>query len=103
MGTPDQLVGTPDQIVERVQDYADVELDLVHFQCGPTLEEGQRLSREFILRLEPTPAQREAGQGPLTYQSFSFRWRTSTPRRSCSSLIRPRLTLILVPFCRRTA
>ena len=55
-GLRPDLVGTPDQIVEKLNAYADVGLDLVLLQCSPMLEEVQRIGREVIPRLHPTLA-----------------------------------------------
>lgn len=55
-GLRPDLVGTPNQIVEKLNAYADVGLDLVLLQCSPMLEEVQRIGREIIPQLKPTPA-----------------------------------------------
>jgi FMNH2-dependent dimethyl sulfone monooxygenase len=49
-------VGTPDQIVRRLQAYGDVGLDLVLVQCSPMLEEVQRIGRDVIPRWHATTA-----------------------------------------------
>ncbi|WP_179862187.1 LLM class flavin-dependent oxidoreductase [Longibacter salinarum] len=51
-GLRPNLVGTPEQIVDRLQEYADVGLDLVLLQCSPMLEEVQRLGRDVIPKLK---------------------------------------------------
>jgi len=51
-GLRPDLVGTPDQIVDRLAEYADVGLDLVLLQCSPMLEEVQRLGRDVIPKLD---------------------------------------------------
>ena len=51
-GLRPDLVGTPDQITERLQEYADVGLDLVLLQCSPMLEEVRRIGRDVLPRLE---------------------------------------------------
>ena len=51
-GLRPDLVGTPDQIVERLNAYADVGLDLVLVQCSPMLEEVERIGRDVIPRLK---------------------------------------------------
>jgi FMNH2-dependent dimethyl sulfone monooxygenase len=51
-GLRPDLVGTPDQIVDRLGTYADAGLDLVLLQCSPMLEEVKRLGRDVIPRLE---------------------------------------------------
>nr|WP_263785849.1 LLM class flavin-dependent oxidoreductase [Salinibacter grassmerensis] len=56
-GLRPDLVGTPDQIVEKLNAYADVGLDLVLLQCSPMLEEVQRIGREVIPRLKSAPVQ----------------------------------------------
>ena len=53
-GLRPDLVGTPDQIVRRLQDYADIGLVLV--QCSPMLEDVQRIGRDVIPRLQATTA-----------------------------------------------
>ena len=55
-GLRPDLVGTPDQIVRRLQDYADVGLDLVLVQCSPMLEDVQRIGRDVIPRLQELTA-----------------------------------------------
>jgi dimethylsulfone monooxygenase len=42
------LVGTPDQVADRVQELADVGLDLLLLQCSPQLEEMERFSDAVI-------------------------------------------------------
>nr|WP_103020439.1 LLM class flavin-dependent oxidoreductase [Salinibacter altiplanensis] len=54
-GLRPDLVGTPEQIVEKLNAYADAGLDLVLLQCSPMLEEVQRIGREVIPRLKSTP------------------------------------------------
>ena len=51
-GLRPDLVGTPDQIVERLNAYADAGLDLVLVQCSPMLEEVERIGRDVIPRLK---------------------------------------------------
>ena len=55
-GLRPDLVGTPDKIVSRLQEYADVGLDLVLVQCSPMLEEVQRIGRDVIPRLKKLTA-----------------------------------------------
>ncbi|PEN06256.1 alkanesulfonate monooxygenase [Longimonas halophila] len=55
-GLRPNLVGTPDQIVERLNAYADVGLDLVIVQCSPMLEEVERIGQEVIPRLKNVAA-----------------------------------------------
>jgi FMNH2-dependent dimethyl sulfone monooxygenase len=42
--------------VNRLQEYADVGLDLVLVQCSPMLEEVQRIGRDVIPRLQAATA-----------------------------------------------
>ena len=56
-GLRPDLVGTPDQIVEKLNAYADAGLDLVLLQCSPMLEEVQRIGREVLPRLKSAPVQ----------------------------------------------
>jgi FMNH2-dependent dimethyl sulfone monooxygenase len=51
-GLRPDLVGTPDQIVGRLQAYADVGLDLVLVQCSPMLEEVERIGRDVMPKLQ---------------------------------------------------
>ncbi len=51
-GLRPNLVGTPDQIVERLNAYADVGLDLILVQCSPMLEEVERIGRDVIPHLK---------------------------------------------------
>ena len=99
-GLRPDLVGTPDQIVEKLNAYADVGLDLVLLQCSPMLEEVQRIGREVIPRLAP---RWRAEHGGRHESPESPRCSTSTPSRSSSSSTRLRLTGIRVPSCSRTA
>ncbi|WP_272507765.1 LLM class flavin-dependent oxidoreductase [Salinibacter sp.] len=56
-GLRPDLVGTPDQIVEKLNAYADAGLNLVLLQCSPMLEEVQRIGREVLPRLKSAPVQ----------------------------------------------
>jgi len=47
-GLRPDLVGTPEQIVDRLQDFADVGLDLVLVQCSPMLEEVRRIGQQVL-------------------------------------------------------
>lgn len=51
-GLRPDLVGTPDQIRDKLQEYADVGLDLVLVQSSPMLEEVQRIGRDLLPKLE---------------------------------------------------
>jgi FMNH2-dependent dimethyl sulfone monooxygenase len=42
------LVGTPDQVAERVTEFADAGVDLLLLQCSPQLEEMERFAEEII-------------------------------------------------------
>jgi FMNH2-dependent dimethyl sulfone monooxygenase len=42
------LVGTPEQVAERVRAYADVGVDLLLLQCSPQLEEMERFAAEVM-------------------------------------------------------
>jgi FMNH2-dependent dimethyl sulfone monooxygenase len=42
------LVGTPDQVAERVAEFADAGVDLLLLQCSPQLEEMERFADEVI-------------------------------------------------------
>jgi FMNH2-dependent dimethyl sulfone monooxygenase len=53
-GLRPDLVGTPDQIVDKLRAYEEVGLDLVLLQCSPMLEEVQRIGRDVIPRLQET-------------------------------------------------
>lgn len=47
-GLRPNLVGTPEQIAERMQAYVDVGLDLFLIQCSPMLEEIERIGRDVL-------------------------------------------------------
>ena len=51
-GLRPDLVGTPEQITEKLRAYADAGLDLVLLQCSPMLEEVQRIGRDLIPKLD---------------------------------------------------
>ena len=51
------LVGTPEQVAERVGEFADAGVDLLLLQCSPQLEEMERFADEVIVRREPLVAQ----------------------------------------------
>jgi FMNH2-dependent dimethyl sulfone monooxygenase len=51
-GLRPDLVGTPEQITEKLRAYADVGLDLVLLQCSPMFEEVQRIGRDLIPKLD---------------------------------------------------
>jgi len=55
-GLRPDLVGTPEKIVSRLQEYADAGLDLVLVQCSPMLEEVERIGRDVIPHLRQTTA-----------------------------------------------
>src|SRR5439155_11033166 len=44
------LTGTPSQVAERVQEFADAGVDLLLLQCSPQLEEMERFANQVILR-----------------------------------------------------
>ncbi|HEX5438926.1 MAG TPA: LLM class flavin-dependent oxidoreductase [Gemmatimonadaceae bacterium] len=46
------LVGTPEQVAERVRGFADVGLDLLLLQCSPQLEEMERFAEEVMPLVE---------------------------------------------------
>jgi FMNH2-dependent dimethyl sulfone monooxygenase len=47
------LVGTPDQVAERVGQFADAGVDLLLLQCSPQLEEMERFADSVIVRRQP--------------------------------------------------
>ncbi len=47
-GLRPKLVGTPEQIAERMQAYADAGLDLFLIQCSPMLEEIERIGTQVL-------------------------------------------------------
>ncbi|MFB6097979.1 MAG: LLM class flavin-dependent oxidoreductase, partial [Salinibacter sp.] len=53
-GLRPDLVGTPEQIKDKLRAYADVGLDLVLVQCSPMLEEVRRIGREVLPKLDPS-------------------------------------------------
>ncbi len=42
------LVGTPDQVADRVGEFAEAGVDLLLLQCSPQLEEMERFAEEVI-------------------------------------------------------
>ena len=42
------LVGTPDQVAERIDEFEEVCVDLLLLQCSPQLEEMERFAAEII-------------------------------------------------------
>jgi FMNH2-dependent dimethyl sulfone monooxygenase len=42
------LAGTPDQVAERVAEFASAGVDLLLLQCSPQLEEMERFADEVI-------------------------------------------------------
>ena len=51
------LVGTPDQVADRVGEFADAGVDLLLLQCSPQLEEMERFADSVIARPAPLVAQ----------------------------------------------
>ncbi|MDQ6603391.1 MAG: LLM class flavin-dependent oxidoreductase [Chloroflexota bacterium] len=61
-GLRPNLVGTPEQIVERMRAYADAGLDLFLIQCSPMLEEIERIGAQVLpLLREATTARALVG------------------------------------------
>jgi FMNH2-dependent dimethyl sulfone monooxygenase len=50
-GLKSGLVGTPQQVIDRIGGFADVGVDLFLLQCSPQLEEIQRFSEEIMQKL----------------------------------------------------
>jgi FMNH2-dependent dimethyl sulfone monooxygenase len=44
------LVGTPEQVAARVEEFEDAGVDLLLLQCSPQLEEMERFAAEVINR-----------------------------------------------------
>ena len=42
------LVGTPEQIADRIREFSDAGVDLLLLQCSPQLEEMERFAEEVI-------------------------------------------------------
>ncbi|KGP90673.1 alkanesulfonate monooxygenase [Pontibacillus chungwhensis BH030062] len=51
-GLRPKLIGTPDQIAERILQYEQAGLDLLLLQCSPQLEEMERFSRDVMPLVE---------------------------------------------------
>jgi FMNH2-dependent dimethyl sulfone monooxygenase len=49
-GLKSGLVGTPDQVAERVAEFEDAGVDLLLLQCSPQLEEMERFAETVIRR-----------------------------------------------------
>ena len=47
------LVGTPDQIAERIAEFEAVGVDLLLLQCSPQFEEMERFAENMILTNDP--------------------------------------------------
>ena len=47
------LVGTPDQVAERVREFADAGIDLLLLQCSPQLEEMERFAEQVMPLVAP--------------------------------------------------
>ena len=47
-GLKSGLVGTPEQVIARVQEFEDAGVDLFLLQCSPQLEEMERFARQVI-------------------------------------------------------
>lgn len=62
-GLRPNLVGTPAQIAERMQAFADAGLDLFLIQCSPMLEEIERIGQQVLPLLQYVPL---AGHAPRT-------------------------------------
>jgi FMNH2-dependent dimethyl sulfone monooxygenase len=52
------LVGTPDQVAERVREFADAGVDLLLLQCSPQLEEMERFAEQVMPLVAPVAARR---------------------------------------------
>ena len=60
-GLRPNLVGTPQQIAERMQAYADAGLDLFLIQCSPMLEEMERIGTQVLPLLRDATARTLVG------------------------------------------
>ncbi|MEY2601875.1 MAG: dimethylsulfone monooxygenase [Verrucomicrobiota bacterium] len=47
------LVGTPDQVAERIDEFEEAGVDLLLLQCSPQLEEMERFAAEVIRKVHP--------------------------------------------------
>ncbi len=47
-GLRPRLVGTPDQVSERIDEFEEAGVDLLLLQCSPQLEEMERFAAEII-------------------------------------------------------
>ena len=47
------LVGTPDQVATRVNEFEEVGVNLLLLQCSPQLEEMERFAAEIIRKVQP--------------------------------------------------
>ena len=50
------LVGTADQVAERVEEFENAGVDLLLLQCSPQLEEMERFSETVIRARVPVPS-----------------------------------------------
>ncbi len=53
-GLASGLVGTPEQVQERVAEFEDAGVDLLLLQCSPQLEEMERFAQTIIQRRDRT-------------------------------------------------
>jgi len=51
-GLRPELIGTPEQIAERILDFEDAGVDLLLLQCSPQLEEMERFSKQVMPLVE---------------------------------------------------
>jgi FMNH2-dependent dimethyl sulfone monooxygenase len=61
------LVGTPDQVAERVAKFEDVGVDLLLLQCSPQLEEMERFG-ETVIRPKPVRSEMRYAVGRTNYE-----------------------------------
>jgi FMNH2-dependent dimethyl sulfone monooxygenase len=61
------LVGTPEQVAERVAEFEDVGVDLLLLQCSPQLEEMERFA-ETVIRPKPVTSEMRYAVGRTNYE-----------------------------------
>ena len=76
------LVGTPDQVTERIRAYEDAGVDLMLLQFSPQREEMARFGRDVIARYGAADGSDRRGQPTRWRPSASARWRGAGTSRA---------------------
>jgi FMNH2-dependent dimethyl sulfone monooxygenase len=57
------LVGTPDQVAERIDEFEEAGVDLLLLQCSPQLEEMERFAADIIRKVHRHDKYRVSASG----------------------------------------